>query len=179
MNIDERALEDYICDHIEEFKKSLEVFGHKNLVFVGRQIVIGEENRADLLFYSERKGELSGTADREYVVVELKGREIELRDVAQVSRYMNALYYALAVDEEKNQKYAHRVYGVLAGTGVQKEAAQVIDASKGAIDYVEVEPSVSCHFTPQPAILYEEKAIKLDRRIDRLYAKEDENDPRI
>ena len=63
----------------------------ENIEFLGRQIVIGD-SRLDLLFQIENIHENEYIdISRTFIVVELKFRNAEPKDVAQLSRYMNLL----------------------------------------------------------------------------------------
>lgn len=89
----EKDLEDYICKNIDEFIDFLKsIYGEdENIEFLGRQIVIGD-SRLDLLFQIENIHENEYIdISRTFIVVELKFRNAEPKDVAQLSRYMNLL----------------------------------------------------------------------------------------
>lgn len=94
----EKDLEDYICEHIEDFKKFLKnrVFEHddqiQNINFIGRQVNVAG-NFIDLLFDSWDNGDNhpEGLKNRTFIVVELKYRELIVKDLAQLSRYLNIL----------------------------------------------------------------------------------------
>lgn len=93
----EKELEDYICDNIEQFIKFLkdiyknEGIDVEKIKFLGRQVIVGD-SRFDLLFeIQERINDFYFEISRTFIVVELKFREAEARDVAQLSRYLNLL----------------------------------------------------------------------------------------
>lgn len=82
----EKELEDYICNNQERFIRKLkEMFGYNNIVFIGRQIKIGSDNIADLVYMAEENEEL---AIRDLIIVELKFRKLVSKDLEQLARYM-------------------------------------------------------------------------------------------
>lgn len=121
----EKDLEDYICNNINEFIDFLKgIYGEdENIEFVGRQIVIGD-SRLDLLFQIVEESEdqyidLSKT----FIVVELKYRKAEPKDVAQLSRYMNLLY-DLEFDERIEASEVF-VKGLLLATGLGDDMQEI------------------------------------------------------
>lgn len=114
----ERDLEDYICDNIEDFIKFLKsIYGEdEKIEFVGRQVVIGDY-RIDLLFKTtdipeDKHLPITNT----FIVVELKYRNAETKDVAQLTRYMNLLH-ELEFDERIGAPEIF-VRGILLTTGL-------------------------------------------------------------
>lgn len=117
----EKDLEDYICNNMEEFIVFLkEIFGkQQDIEFVGRQVIIGN-SRIDLLFKKTRKDSMEYQT---YIVVELKYREIEPKDVSQLSKYMNLLYNLDR--DERIGKVDICVQGLLLGTGLDSETQEI------------------------------------------------------
>lgn len=121
----EKDLEDYICDHIDEFIGFLKsIYGEEeNIEFVGRQIVIGD-SRLDLLFQivnvlEDQYIDVSKT----FIVVELKYRKAEPKDISQLSRYMNLLH-SLEFDERIGQAEVF-VKGLLLTAGLRNEMQEI------------------------------------------------------
>ena len=121
----EKDLEDYICDNIEEFIGFLKtIYGEdENIEFVGRQIVIGD-SRLDLLFQIVEENpnqfiDLSKT----FIVVELKYRIAEPKDIAQLSRYMNLLK-DLEFDSRIENAEVY-VRGMLLATGFNPDMQEI------------------------------------------------------
>jgi hypothetical protein len=125
----ERDLEDYICNNMEEFiifLKNLyrnEKIDVEKIEFIGRQIVVGD-SRMDLLFLVEDKSddkffEILKT----YIVVELKFRNAEPKDIAQLSRYMNLLK-ALECDERIGKTLVD-TKGILLTQGLNDEMQNI------------------------------------------------------
>ena len=93
----EKDLEDYICNNIDEFIEFLkQLYKYDNMKvdkieFVGRQIVVGD-SRFDLLFeIQEASADQYFETLKTFIVVELKFRKAEPKDIAQLSRYLNLL----------------------------------------------------------------------------------------
>ena len=93
----EKDLEDYICNHIDDFINFLkneyknEKFDTEKIKFIGRQVVVGD-SRFDLLFEAqEMSGDPFFEVLRTFIIVELKYRKAEPKDLAQTSRYLNLL----------------------------------------------------------------------------------------
>lgn len=93
----EKDLEDYICENIDEFIKFLkQLYKHdkinvEKIEFVGRQVIVGD-SRFDLLFeIQERANDQFFEVSKTFIVVELKFRKAEPKDIAQLSRYLNLL----------------------------------------------------------------------------------------
>lgn len=91
----EKDLEDYICSHIDNFitdmKKSVWKYRNVDIRFVGRQVRIGGQI-ADLVFYyetTEKPDENVQWTVKNFIIVELKYRVCETKDLAQLSKYMN------------------------------------------------------------------------------------------
>lgn len=121
----EKDLEDYICDNIEQFIVFLRtIYGEdKNIEFIGRQVVIGN-SRIDLLFQILEKSKQPYTKTaRIFIVVELKFRDAETKDVAQLSRYMNLLQ-SLEFDERTGDTEVF-VKGVLLSKGLNEDVQEI------------------------------------------------------
>lgn len=130
----ERELEDYICDNQDDFIKKLkEIYNIKEKIsFVGRQVHIGENNIADLIYYYETndkiKNEEGKVIDKinfkNFIIVELKFRELTSSDLAQISRYMT-----IFKDKMQNDEYYHkhnvRVYGILVGFDLDNNMQEI------------------------------------------------------
>lgn len=122
----EKDLEDYICKNIEDFIEFLNsIYGEdENIEFVGRQVIIGD-SRIDLLFKidNEEEGPCGLERNRTFIVVELKFRDIETKDVAQLTRYMNLLY-SLDCDERIGNVDVF-VKGLLLGTDLNNDMQEI------------------------------------------------------
>lgn len=125
----ERDLEDYICKNIDEFIKFLKkLYANDNMdvekiEFVGKQVVVGD-SRFDLLFQIEEK--LSGRyfeVSKTFIVVELKFRQAESKDIAQLSRYLNLLN-SLECDERVGSALVN-AKGILLTNGLNKETQDI------------------------------------------------------
>lgn len=114
---DEKELEDYICDHQEIFIKKLkEVFDYNNIEFVGRQIRIGNDNIADLIYIARIDDEIP---IKDIIIVELKFRELQCKDLSQLTRYMSVL-------EEKDGNLSfENVYGCFVSFGCSNEMKDI------------------------------------------------------
>lgn len=121
----EKDLEDYICENIKQFIEFLKsIYGEdQDIEFVGRQIVIGD-SRLDLLFQTQ------GESDNEYfgiiktfIVVELKFRNAEPKDIAQLTRYINLLH-DLEFDERIGATEVV-VKGLLLTTGLSNDMQEI------------------------------------------------------
>lgn len=90
----EKDLEDYICDNIEGFisfiKRELSLDNYDSIDFIGRQVEIAG-NRIDLLFKAIWDAKDNNFKEYTFIVVELKYRYAEPKDIAQLSRYMNLI----------------------------------------------------------------------------------------
>lgn len=121
----EKDLEDYICENLEQFIDFLKsIYGeNEDIEFVGRQIVIGD-SRLDLLFQiqEESDNEYFGII-KTFIVVELKFRNAEPKDIAQLTRYMNLLY-DLEFDERVGSAELV-VRGLLLTTGLNHDVQEI------------------------------------------------------
>lgn len=120
----EKQLEDYICNNQEIFIKKLqEIFNIKEKInFVGRQVYIGKNNIADLIYNYEFKDEV-GMIFKNFIIVELKYRNLETRDLAQISRYITTLEEKALELENKNSEI--NVYGVLLGFDLDENMKEI------------------------------------------------------
>ena len=92
MLFNERDLEDYICNNQEQFIATLkkEIYGEDcDIEFIGRQVKIGEDNIADLVYYYENENGEKQITERYYIIVELKFIKLKPLDLAQISRYIS------------------------------------------------------------------------------------------
>lgn len=169
----ERFIEDYICEHQEEFIDTLKnkLFGEdEEIKFVGRQVKVGEKNIIDLLYYYDWIEPDSNnvlTTDRHYVVVELKNRRLEAKDLSQIGRYIRVLKGKFDSYEKDNFKI--HCEGILAGTELSKELAEMIDEELGwANDVVIMELKQEIGFGFIHKTYHEDRnqdEIKFDKRI--------------
>lgn len=125
----EKDLEDYICNNIDEFIKFLqglyidENLNVENIEFVGRQIVVGD-SRFDLLFEIQEKiDDEFFEIERTFIVVELKFRKAEPKDIAQLSRYLNLLK-SLECDKRVGSTFVE-VKGILLTEGLNAEMQDI------------------------------------------------------
>ncbi len=135
----EQDLEDYICSNIDGFIKFLkEIYGEDDeITFVSRQVNIAGY-RMDLLF--EMQADVNEPKD--YIVVELKHRIAEPKDIAQISRYINLL------DDIKHKRESNlsigEVYGVLLATGLNDDVQEIQMLTKysSQITYAEIKTEI-------------------------------------
>lgn len=138
----ERFIEDYICEHQEEFINTLksQIYGEDtDIKFIGRQVRLGEENIIDLLYYYDGVEPNSNNilvTDRHYIIIELKNRRLEPKDLAQIGRYIGVLKPKLA-GYNKEQFKIH-CEGILAGTEISRDLAEMMNAELGWTDDVAV-----------------------------------------
>lgn len=172
----EKDLEDYICNHQEQFIESLKKeFYAKDcdIKFIGRQVRIGDNNIADLVYYYDKQNEDIPVIDRTYIIIELKFRKLEPKDLAQISRYMSCLRYKLA-NEEKYYKYANSVEGVFVSFGEDDLMQDIIinEAIQNDIHFLSIYEHLE--FSKNNWELRDEyiDSLELDNRIDKLYKEE-------
>ena len=175
----EKELEDYICNNIEELKKLINnmIFGNNgNIKFIGRQVQIGKLNIADLIFINEyaesipvgENGELTTIYNHDYIIVELKFRELEPKDLSQLARYMNTLQSKLLNDGYEGSS---DIYGIFISLGMNKEMEEIsmLEQLKNNIFFVNVVSTLSFSINN---LCYKEDYIsdlKLDDRINAIY----------
>ena len=167
----ERDLEDYICNNQDVFIKKLkELYGENNdIKFIGRQIRIGERNIADLLYYYDELDDELPFIPRTYIIVELKFRNLEAKDLGQLSRYINVLYDKLQ-SEEQYSDYETNIKGVFVSFGSDDNVQEIIMSSNlSNIDFLRL----NCKYDfCEESYSYKEEYIDnlvLDERIEKLY----------
>ena len=147
----ERDLEDYICENIEDFisfLKELYKYGHINvekIEFVGRQVVV-RDSRFDLLFeIQEKTDDQFVEIAKIFIVVELKFRKAEPKDIAQLSRYLNLLN-SLECDERIGSILVN-AKGLLLTTGLSNEMQDIqmylTDYTNADIKFVHINTKVN------------------------------------
>ncbi len=161
----EEELESYICDNQEKFIEQLNsvLKIDSKLNFVGRQVVLGKDFRCDLLYEYEMNNE------KNFIVVELKNRPIEIHDLPQICRYKTVLAEKLKYLNDDMKK--PNVIGVFVSFGIDNGLKQILLANIFKdIYFIKVEHD----FIEDKAILVEEyfDSVKLDKRIEDLYGKE-------
>ena len=122
----EKELEDYICENQEDFIKELKRIYDidKEIKFLGRQVRIGNDNIADLIFYYEDMiDEQYNLKGINYIIVELKFRKLEPRDLSQISRYMTILDDKLSSEPEG---YEYKINGLFVSTGENDDLQELI-----------------------------------------------------
>ena len=183
----EKDLEDYICNNQEEFieaiKNTFYSLKDKEIKFVGRQVNIGKDNRADLVYCYEDKvidpnvNEIM-IDDLNYIIVELKFRKLELEDLGQISRYMSTLKRKINDDlkRENDIKYCGNIFGLFVSFGLSNSFQEVYIADLlERIGYITIEAQLE--FFNESYSKKEEyiKNLELDSRIEELYERPDEN----
>lgn len=125
----EKDLEDYICEHTDNFIVFLkQLYKDDNIKvdkieFVGRQVIIGD-SRLDLLFeIQEKANDPYFDICKTFIVVELKFRKAEPKDIAQLSRYMNLLN-SLECNERIGSTLVN-AKGLLLTTGLNNEVQDI------------------------------------------------------
>lgn len=147
----EKDLEDYICNHIDEFIEFLKELYEKDginvdkIKFVGRQVVVGD-SRFDLLFeIQEKTNDQYFEILKTFIVVELKFRQAEPKDIAQISRYLNLLK-ALECDERIGSTLV-QAKGILITDGlngdVQNIQMYLNDYTNAEIKFVHINTNVN------------------------------------
>ena len=113
----EKDLEDYICNNQDEFISKLkDVFYSKDIEFIGRQVRIGNDNIADLVYLSRPDEQYPIT---ELIIVELKFRELQCKDLSQIARY-------ICVMQEKDEfQNFENIYGCFVSFGCSSEMKDV------------------------------------------------------
>lgn len=182
-NQNEKEIEDFICNNQEQFiesiRKTLELDEEIEIIFLGRQVKIGENNIADLIYYYRENEEII-LQDKSnfniprinYIIVELKYNELKPQDLAQLSRYMSVLGDKL----ESNEKYYmtdYTIKGILLGNEADEKTQELIINSfnddiyfmqyKQKYDFNRINYSHNTDYIEQ---------LKLDERIEELYKQE-------
>lgn len=133
----ERTMEDFIQAD-ESFNKYIEdIYSLKNVKLAGRQVHVGDGNIIDLLY----KGYGNATHNDKtkcLVIVELKFRELEMVDLAQIGRYACVLRAQLlkTINRRKHQNF--EVYTILVGTGITLDFAHFMNGGLYDDDYFKV-----------------------------------------
>lgn len=155
----EKELEDYICEHQNEFIDELEFIYHKsNIEFLGRQIRIGNDNIADLIYYYEDEG----IKRINYIIVELKFRELQPKDLSQLTRYINLLSRKLEKLNYKN----FNVYGLFVSFGCSYEMQNIqMTLKNDIIKYLQIKNEL--FYEEESYIVKDEyiQSIELDKKI--------------
>lgn len=169
----EKKLEDYICEHQEEFINKLkELYDiEENIKFVGRQVYIGEHNIADLIYCYTTKEEIPNyeITTKHFIIVELKFRVLESKDLAQISRYITTLedkYYGTDVLSSSGNEI--EVKGVLLGFDLDnnmQEIQMLLECDNERIKFINIASHFDYNF---PSYKHNDEYInklKLDERI--------------
>lgn len=147
----EKDLEDYICKNIDkfiDFLKQLYKYDNINvekIEFVGRQVIVGD-SRFDLLFEIQEKIEDPFfEVSRTFIVVELKYRQAEPKDIAQLSRYLNLLN-SLECDKRIGSTLVN-TKGILLTNGLDNETQDIQmylnDYTNADIKFVHINTNIS------------------------------------
>lgn len=130
----EKDLEDYICNNQEKFIEKLkETYNANNIEFIGRQVKIGNDNVADLVYIMQQNNEIP---IKELIIVELKFRELNCKDLAQIMRYICIL-------EEKDQWLNfENVYGCFVSFGCSDEMKNICKKEEN-IKFISIECDVN------------------------------------
>ena len=173
----EKSLEDYICNHQEKFIAILKTNMKEkdcDIKFLGRQVRLGNDNIADLIYYYEKLTtyEEIEMNERIYIIVELKYRSLEPKDLAQLSRYMNILEKKLQSEEKYQEEYENFVRGVFVSFGENKEMQDISMRGIDNISFISFECDLI--FRNDDWDYKEEylKEINLDDRLEQLFKKE-------
>lgn len=164
----ERELEDYICNNQEEFICELKkIFGENNQIeFVGRQVKLGDDNIVDLLYSYEKKYNEEKVSVINFIVVELKFRQLIAKDLGQLSRYVNILRDKTFYDEEfQKRKKETSVYGVFVSFGLDDDMQNISMTNSDEFFYIKIKSRLKFE---QESWSYKEDYIdniKLDKRI--------------
>ena len=178
----ERDIEDYICQHQDEFIKKLEnIFNLSKVGFVGRQVKLGDEHIIDLLYYYDEidKGTPSGDVIyRNFIIVELKNRPLIAKDFAQLARYMSVLNNKLDLTYET---VVNSCLGVFVAPSIGEEVKNMLTA--GWIDsdvrYITFDIKLEFHEESDSYSWKEEyiKQVELDRRITKSFEETRDGQP--
>lgn len=173
----EKELEDYICNHQDEFILVLKntIYGEDcDIKFLGSQVKIGESNIADLIYYYDEIE--NDIIIKNYIIVELKFRYICPKDLSQISRYMNCLKDKLCSDKKYSK---NNVFGLLVSFGEDKELQEICanDTISDDISFLTYKTNIkfdlSGHWYNNENYI---NSLKLDDRIENLYKEVSEND---
>ena len=173
MLFNERDLEDYICNNQEQFIATLkkEIYGEDcDIEFIGRQVKIGEDNIADLVYYYENENGEKQIRERYYIIVELKFRKLKPLDLAQISRYMSCLSEKLET-EEKYYKYENTVTGVFVSLCEDELMQEILinNSIQGDIYFLTINTNIDFRTVRWGRADEYIDNLKLDERIEKLY----------
>lgn len=166
MILNEKELEDYICENQDIFISTLKnIYGQdKNICFVGRQIKLGNENIADLIYYFDYQDDITDKRiTREYIIIELKYRYLCAKDLSQLSRYMQVLESKLY--EKRSEKYCFNVSGVFVSFGLTNEMQDISNLPINNIQYLAIKPTFTFYEERYSYSQEYIQNIKLDNRI--------------
>lgn len=137
----EKELEDYMCDNDNwvEVEAGLQnVFGgHNDYIFLGRQIKLGQDNIADLVYFYETKTEKE--VYKTYIIVELKFRELVAKDFSQIARYITILESKLRKDNPDNND---RVVGLFVSKGMTPEVQNISLLYNNRINFLKIKSNI-------------------------------------
>lgn len=184
----EKDLEDYICNNQEKFIETLKnIYGEdEDIKFLGRQIKIGQNNIADLIYYFKNKEEIKDKDNNivfteenlNYIIVELKFRNLEPKDLSQLQRYINSLQSKLLYDN-KYLKYITEIYGVFVSLGENNEMQDIAMSDNiNNISYIQIETNINYKINNWAYKDEYIKNINLDKRIEKLYNIEENKNAR-
>lgn len=123
----ERTMESFI-EADESFNKYIEDgFDLKNVKLLGRQVHIGDHNIIDLLYEGDGNGP-DNDKKKCLVVVELKFRDLEMVDLAQIGRYTIGVRAYIFTNTAEHYKDC-KVYPLLVGTGLTEDFAHFMNGS--------------------------------------------------
>lgn len=179
----EKDLEDYICNNQDGFISSLKnLFNiEEEIKFIGRQVQIGSRNIADLVYYFE---ENSGPKEfniksKNYIIVELKNRILEPKDLGQIVRYMNTLETKIYHEEfQYSATLDDKVYGVLVGDDLDSNMQEIqifLNNNIRSIGFIKTKTLLDYEL---PQYSYKDEYVselELDSRILEVYEKPNEN----
>lgn len=173
----EKELEDYICNNQESFIERLKeatFTRREDVKYLGRQIQIGNQNIADLMYYYDKKiTDIIPDEDiktRNYIIVELKNRPLETKDLGQIGRYITTLYDKL--QQENLLTGFEEIKGVLLGRNLDdnmQEVEMLLSIQKSEIYFMNIKTNIDFE-----AISYSHNEdyinnLKLDNRIQKYY----------
>lgn len=182
----EKDLEDYICNNQEKFIETLKsIYGEdEDIKFLGRQVKIGQNNIADLVYYFKNNEEIKDKDNNivfieeslNYIIIELKFRKLEPKDLSQLQRYMNSLQSKL-LDDNKYSDYITEIYGVFVSLGENDEMQDIAMSDNiNNISYIQIETNIEYKINNWSYKDEYIKNINLDKRIDKLYKIEENKD---
>lgn len=169
----EKDIEDYICEHQESIINLLKsIHGEdEDIRFVGRQVRLGSDNIIDLLYKFDDADLGTPVGDiryKNFVVVELKNRDLVADDFAQIARYTTILKERLEQEEYKEKEYIVNVYGLLLGSGFSTDALCLLGNEVITDNIYCASFKVELTFEAQPRTIWKEeylKALALDDRL--------------